>query len=664
MHRTAENLAWQLTRALLLLLPLVFVPVTIEVYVLPKAALLWVLVAAASCVLLVGELSSGVLRLPTGPGLRALGAFAVAAIGATILSPSPWVSLLGAFMRREGLVTLLAYVLLYVLVLRLATTRRRVEEGVWALIIPVAPTGLYAVAQAFGFEFVRELNPSGAAVRAYGWLGNADFLGIYAALLLPILAAALLNATGWRRAYVAISLFLNTLALLFSYSRGGWLGAAIGIVALLIVLGTATVRRKKWVLALAAAIVLLAATVSVALRAVQHEPPERSFARHAASIASVGTGTAATRLTIWPRTLRLVEQRPFLGFGPETFRGQFMPVRGDRIVALEGTARWDRPHNSLLYLATSTGLIGLGCYLGFLASVLVWVLRARGKSLGAFGLAYGLAAGAVAAQVAEFFVFWSPVVTPLAFVAMGLAVAHTKTSEDSDEADNVNQVRVSPPVAVGSLTVAVAAAIGVGWIGVQALRADRYADLGRAELQQGARAQATADYDKAVATAWWINDYRWRAARGWEQAGFAGADAQALARAAEILKQGLRVDPFDEQAYAQLGDVYRYMATRTGQPTVDVARTAYERALVLDPFSPRAHAGLATLLAREGDHTGALNHARKVLKFDPANRDMSYLAGSIYEKLGNRRWARFFYEKALEVDSGYQPAREGLRRVD
>lgn len=654
-----ERTAWWLLLAVLVLLPLFFLPTTIEVYVVPKAVLLWTMVSAAAAIVVVGDMRRGVLSVPRGPDVRALTAFCIAAAGATALSPNPFVSLFGAFMRREGLLSLLAYALVYVLVVRLAVTQRRVAQGVWALILPVAPMGAYAVAQSFGFEFVRELNPAGAAVRAYGALGNADFLGTYAALMLPVLVIAFLSTRGAKRVYVGLSLFLDVWALLFSYFRGGWLGAVVGMLALAVLLGRSVLRRRLVEFALVLAIIVLAVVSAQALRGLQSGPPEAAFAARAASVTAVGTGTAATRLEIWPRALGLVARRPLLGFGPESFRGQFMPIRGPRIVRLEGTARWDRPHNSLLYLAISVGLVGLACYLVFVCAVAATVVKAR--RAGIIGLAPGLIAGALGAFVAEFFIFWSPATTALIFAAMGLAVAAVRAK--GFWCLPLLEVRLAPVVRVLAIAGAAVAVLGVGWIGLASLRGDYYADLGRAAATKGLNEQSSRYYDEAVDAAWWINDYRWRAAAGWERAGFMGADAASLARAAQILKAGLRIDPFDEQAYVQLGDTYRHLATLTGERAMAQAAAAYRSALRLDPFSPRAYLGLARTAFGRGDYAKAVAYARRGLRFDATNKDLLSVAGWSYEQLGDVKRARASFRQVLSLDPSYAPARDALQRL-
>lgn len=662
-HGPAERAAWVLLLLLLVLLPLLFLPQTIEVYVVPKAAALWVLAFGAWAALIAGEAARGTLLLPKAPGLRALAGFCLAAAAATALSSTPAISFLGAFMRREGLLSLLAYAAVYMLAVRLALTSQRATRLLQALIVPAVPTGVYAVAQTFGFEFVPELNPAHAAVRAYGFLGNADFLGVYAALLLPVLIVAFLRLDrGWR-VYCGVALFATVVALLFSYFRGGWLGAAAGIAVLAPALGARQLRGEARHLVVIGAVVAAAMATSFGLRAVQPRSAETGFARRAASIADVGTGTAATRLEMWPTVLSLVRQKPLLGFGPETFRGRFMPIRREALVQLEGTARWDRPHNALLYLATSTGLVGLAFYLAFFVGVVLFVFRrARSGTVDAI-VGAGLAASAVAAFVADLFLFWTPATTPIVFAALGLAVVFSRLNE-ADSGDLVSAVRTPGIAGLGLVLLSAALFVGVCWAAGASLRGDWYAELGRKAKDRGRRAESVFYYDRAVSSSPWVNDYRWRAALGWEQAGFVRADPEALGVSAGILRDGLSYDPFDEHAYVQLGDVYRYMASRTGRNTTPLARRAYQRALLRDPYSTEARKGLARLLMASKDYAGVLGQALAGLRWESKDRDLLFLAAQAYEQMGDLDRAREYYARVTEADPTYGPALEGLRRVE
>ena len=71
----------------------------------------------------------------------------------------------------------------------------------------------------------------------------------------------------------------------------------------------------------------------------------------------------ATRLFVWKRAVPLIMEKPFLGYGAETFEIAF---RKDNIEYIKTFNDWvsiDRAHNNYIDNAFSHGFIGLGAYL-------------------------------------------------------------------------------------------------------------------------------------------------------------------------------------------------------------------------------------------------------------------------------------------------------------
>ncbi len=82
----------------------------------------------------------------------------------------------------------------------------------------------------------------------------------------------------------------------------------------------------------------------------------------------------------------------------------------------------------------------------------------------------------------------------------------------------------------------------------------------------------------------------------------------------------------------------------------DGARSAYERALVLDPEHPEAHLNLGRLVHEAGDLAAAEYHYRRTLMVDPENARAFYNLGVALEDQGHRAGATDAYEAALRLD--------------
>jgi tetratricopeptide (TPR) repeat protein len=85
--------------------------------------------------------------------------------------------------------------------------------------------------------------------------------------------------------------------------------------------------------------------------------------------------------------------------------------------------------------------------------------------------------------------------------------------------------------------------------------------------------------------------------------------------------------------------------------SAEEARTAYERALELDPAHVDAHVNLGRLFHEDGAPAAAEHHYRAALELDPAHDTAAFNLGVALEDLGRSREAIAAYEKAVELDS-------------
>ena len=91
-------------------------------------------------------------------------------------------------------------------------------------------------------ELARWADPgsiSQGTIRIYGPVGNPNLLAGYLLPIVPIALIACLRWQGWgRRLFAGMTVVLSTTAVVFTYSRGGWLGllAALACLVLLLVI--------------------------------------------------------------------------------------------------------------------------------------------------------------------------------------------------------------------------------------------------------------------------------------------------------------------------------------------------------------------------------------------------------------------------------------------
>lgn len=349
-------------------MPTLFIPISVDAYVLPRASLALagggLLVAAG---LLAGRRSMGALRLPVL-------AAAAAALVAAVFSIAPSVSLVGTYGRYESLPMRLAYLGLFCGAAWIGERERTTA----AFVIGCTLAAVEALFQAF----------THALPRPDGNLGQPNLLGALLAMAVPLALAR-----AWRgsrldelmprdirprrdpgaRVWLALAVVCGA-GLAVSSSRSGWLGALAGIG----VLAVFAARQKQLPGAVAAAALMLAIAAALVLisplRNLNSDPP-------------------GFRLGIWRDSLSVIAQRPVTGWGPDTM---------GLVFGRHQTADWvagsniDRAHSMPLDLAATQGVLGLAAC-SWLFGVW-WLGMWRGRRLaGTAGLAGAAAAYLVSA---------------------------------------------------------------------------------------------------------------------------------------------------------------------------------------------------------------------------------------------------------------------------
>lgn len=144
------------------------------------------------------------------------------------------------------------------------------------------------------------------------------------------------------------------LCLVWTYARGAWI--AVGVAAALL----AVYRRNKWA---------IGTLILAALWAFFFSPPlVRDRVR---SLADTRNGTILERKALWGEAIRMIEARPVLGHGINTYAKNEPKFKEGANVDNQYA------HNGYLHLAAETGLVGLAAFLAL-------VVYALGSCLEAF----------------------------------------------------------------------------------------------------------------------------------------------------------------------------------------------------------------------------------------------------------------------------------------
>lgn len=291
------------------------------------------------------------------------------------------------------------------LVVMAARTRRTVLAGVvltLLLSLAFSVVGIFGLQEFPKIPALEQLNPfrPGTLPGFDGLVVHPNQLAGLICLFLPLLVSLLIAppaefSSRSRRFVIFLATLWTVWILLLTQSRGGWIGAGVGL-GVLLFLWMIALPRSRTRLALGgmlATILLLVAAVVLwigpaTIWNVWLNPPQET---------AVGTLTTLNfRKELWPWAVTAIADFPFSGVGLGAFRQVAF-----RLYPLPMSPSFDiaHAHNIFLQTALDVGLPGLAAYLAllFVAAAVGW--RVARRDAGYRAISLGLLAGLAALHV-------------------------------------------------------------------------------------------------------------------------------------------------------------------------------------------------------------------------------------------------------------------------
>ncbi|BAZ52016.1 O-antigen polymerase [Nostoc sp. NIES-4103] len=193
--------------------------------------------------------------------------------------------------------------------------------------------------------------------RVYSYLGNPNLLAGY---LLPAVVLSLVAIFVWqswfKKALALTMLIINTACLIFTYSRGGWIGLVVAILTVMVLLFYWwSVQMppfwRTWSLPM-----ILGGLIGVLLIAIVFVEPVRL--RFFSIFADRSDSSNNFRRNVWDAVFKMIRDRPIIGIGPghNAFNKIYPLYQHPRYSALSA-------YSILLEVAVETGFVGLACFL-------------------------------------------------------------------------------------------------------------------------------------------------------------------------------------------------------------------------------------------------------------------------------------------------------------
>src|SRR5262245_29997532 len=265
-------------------------------------------------------------------------------------------------------------------------------------------------------------------LRASGFLGMSNSFAWYLITFLPmLLSTALLQAEdlrGWKRLLLAASSCLAVIALVLTYSRGGWVAMGLSLIALAALAYRALPLAERSRFAIRMAIVVL-------LTGLLCLPFARSIYLR---LTEDDQGSVQVRVPLMQVAQNMIADNPWLGVGPANYEAEMR--RYDETPG-KVSDDFDWPvHNIFLHMTAEAGIPAILCFL----TLMIIALRCGWRALGSSdSLLRALGAGLIAGMLAYLWMglkepgsFGAPQLR-LCFIIYGLLLALDRARRRMEE---------------------------------------------------------------------------------------------------------------------------------------------------------------------------------------------------------------------------------------
>lgn len=516
-------------------------------------------------------------------------------------------------------------------------------------VLAAVPVALWGIAQHFRPDLVPA--ESSYPGRALGPFGQPNRFGGFLIASIP-LAIALAFAAHDRilRGVLFVAVLILALALVYTFSRGSWLGLGAGLLILAAILIRWPALRPGPALAAAAAALILIPVLFV-LPSIAGRLSSRPSGAPAWNlpIDPEREGSGAMRRAIWSGAVAAAAHRPALGWGVGAFREGYDRSKGATLKRLEaeGGRTADQAHSFYLETLAERGALGLAAFLLFGGLVLAGGLAALGT--GAPAEARLLSAGLAASLVA--LLAHALLEDNLSFAAHGAIFAANAglLVALAPGPKRANRLRV--PGALG-LAVALVAAI----VSIVSATGASAALAGRQAMAGGAADAALAAYARAARLAPWDDAYAIGAAHAAEAAASRGAPSDRLLEAERYYREAIAANGSDPVTRHELARLYLAHPDRFGAEGGRAAIGELRAALAQNPYYAEIRNDLGVALVRDGDLAGAAREFEAASQGRRAFVDPLLNLAALAIQRGDRTEASRRIGEALARDPGSERA--------
>jgi tetratricopeptide (TPR) repeat protein len=602
---------------------------------------------------------------------------------ASIFSVCFYISVVGTYYRYEGLASLINYLILFYIVINLAS-RKDISLFLKAIIIVGGMVALYGIFQYFGYDFLSRLYKK---IRVNSTFGNPVFFACYVMMTFLITLGLYFSQKVDKKQdflyLIATSLML--FALFLTKTRACIIGLFFGCIFFFIILFKYLIlnQRQKFIQALG-----ILGTVTVILSLHPEISPLGRFLKIFKAKPSMATqeetipiqtqqeqvlvvedsfksgseptrfeGTARIRLFVWKDSLKIIKDNLLLGIGPEVMDIVYPKYRGIEHVRTAGGPylRCDRAHNEILDTTVSKGILGLLTYFGLFFTIFFFFLKfykrlqkqSKPILLGLFSgiLAYLIQAQFSFSNIPTSLLLWLIIAC---FIYLILPFTRQRFIKIKTSTFGVIllilgiflMVTIIPPYI-----------------------ADIFYHKGKIAEELGKEEHALVNFEKAFKIYPYEKRYPAVLIKTYLDLGQKTNDINLVNRAKAVAEATIRRLPQEPVFYNILGVVLGTLSSFDGKDRTQERLKLYKKSAELDPNSPDVHYNLGLIYAALGDYNSAITEYKKAVFLTEGGELYLHKLGMLYLKLNDINSAIQTFEELANKRPNYSQILEVYNKL-
>ncbi len=344
---------------------------------------------------------------------------------ADLLGQNPFKSIWSNYERMEGFMLILHLGMFYFVTSSVLKTKEIWNWFFNTTIFASVLMSFYGLLQLAG-----AITISQGGARLDGTLGNSAYMAIY--LVFHIFLSAYMMVSGFNKTFhkwiYGSIIFLETLLLYYTATRGAILGIIGGIILTGIVLAwkekeNKTLRKVGYYTLAGVAVFIVGFLLIKNTAFVKNSPVLGRF-----STMSVSELQTQGRYFVWPMAVKGIAERPLLGWGQENFNFVFNKYYNP---GLYGQEEWfDRTHDLILDWLIAGGILGFLSYVSIYVALfyLIWRKKSTLKLL-----QKSILTGLVSAYVFHNIFVFDNLISYIIFFSVLAYVHFMATDEDQHE---------------------------------------------------------------------------------------------------------------------------------------------------------------------------------------------------------------------------------------